>query len=52
MMTGRSIRHLTAAMKDQDVPIMERGFLQRAGKEVMSWFGDEEAARRREMDHR
>lgn len=30
----------------------ERGFLQRAGDEVMSWFGDEEAARRREMDHR
>jgi osmotically-inducible protein OsmY len=30
----------------------ERGFLDRAGDEVASWFGDEEAARRREMDHR
>lgn len=30
----------------------ERGFLDRASDEVMSWFGDEEAARRREMDHR
>lgn len=29
----------------------ERGFLARAGDEVMSWFGDEDAARRREMDH-
>lgn len=30
----------------------ERGFLQRAGDEVASWFGDEDAARRREADHR
>jgi hypothetical protein len=30
----------------------ERGFLERAGDEVMSWFGDEEATRRREADHR
>lgn len=30
----------------------ERGFLERAGDEVMSWFGDEDAARRREADHR
>jgi osmotically-inducible protein OsmY len=30
----------------------ERGFFDRAGDEVASWFGDEEAARRREMDHR
>lgn len=29
----------------------ERGFLDRAGDEIASWFGDEEAARRREMDH-
>jgi len=29
----------------------DRGFLQRAGDEVASWFGDEEAARRREADH-
>lgn len=30
----------------------ERGFFERAGDEVASWFGDEEAARRREQDHR
>ena len=29
----------------------ERGWFERAGDEVASWFGDEEAARRREMDH-
>lgn len=29
-----------------------RGFLQRAGDEVASWFGDDDAARRRELDHR
>ncbi|MCV2868662.1 BON domain-containing protein [Defluviimonas sp. WL0002] len=30
----------------------ERGFFERAADEVSSWFGDEEAERRREMDHR
>lgn len=30
----------------------ERGFWDRASDEVASWFGDEEAARRREQDHR
>ncbi|MEH3048369.1 DUF2171 domain-containing protein [Sphingomonas adhaesiva] len=30
----------------------DRGFLARAGDEVRSWFGDEEAERRREMDSR
>jgi hypothetical protein len=30
----------------------ERGFLNRAGDEVRSWFGDEEAERRRELDSR
>lgn len=30
----------------------DRGFLQRAGDEVRSWFGDEEAERRREADAR
>jgi osmotically-inducible protein OsmY len=30
----------------------DRGFLQRAGDEVASWFGDESASRRREQDHR
>ena len=29
----------------------ERGFLERAGDEIASWFGDEDAARRREQDH-
>lgn len=29
----------------------DRGFLDRAGDEIASWFGDEDAARRREMDH-
>jgi len=29
-----------------------RGFLARAGDEVASWFGDEDAARRREQDRR
>ncbi|GLC62047.1 hypothetical protein PLESTB_001833800 [Pleodorina starrii] len=28
----------------------DRGFLDRAGDEVASWFGDEDASRRREMD--
>ena len=30
----------------------DRGFIDRAGDEVRSWFGDDEAARRREMDER
>lgn len=30
----------------------ERGFFERAGDEVRSWFGDEEADRRRDMDAR
>nr|WP_294811609.1 DUF2171 domain-containing protein [uncultured Sphingomonas sp.] len=30
----------------------DRGFFERAGDEVRSWFGDEEAERRREMDQR
>ena len=30
----------------------DRGFMARAGDEVRSWFGDEEAERRREMDQR
>ena len=29
----------------------DRDFFERAGDEVMSWFGDEDAARRRRMDH-
>ena len=30
----------------------ERGFFDRASDEVMSWFGDDDAARRRRLDHR
>lgn len=30
----------------------DRGFLNRAGDEIRSWFGDEEAERRREQDQR
>lgn len=30
----------------------KRGFLERAGDEVASWFGDKDASRRRDMDHR
>ncbi|MDF8332881.1 BON domain-containing protein [Novosphingobium cyanobacteriorum] len=29
----------------------QRGFIERATDEVMSWWGDEDAARRREQDH-
>jgi osmotically-inducible protein OsmY len=29
----------------------DRGFMERAGDEIASWFGDKDAARRREMDH-
>ena len=30
----------------------ERGFFERAGDEISSWFGDEEASRRRQIDNR
>ncbi|MEA3064479.1 MAG: hypothetical protein QOJ27_918, partial [Sphingomonadales bacterium] len=30
----------------------DRGFFERAGDEVRSWFGDDEAQRRREIDER
>ena len=30
----------------------DRGLIDRAGDEIASWFGDEQAERRREMDHR
>ncbi len=35
---------------DEDYDPDDRGFLEKAGDEVMSWFGDDEAARRRERD--
>jgi len=30
----------------------QRGFFDKAGDEIASWFGDEDASRRREQDHR
>jgi hypothetical protein len=39
-----------SARPDQDPD--ERGFLERAGDELRSWFGDREAQRRRAVDHR
>jgi len=38
--------------RDRDYDPHERGFFERAGDEVMSWFGDPDAQRRRELDHR
>ena len=35
-----------------DRPSNERGFFERAADEVSSWFGDRDAERRREQDHR
>ncbi len=37
---------------DRDYDAEDRGFLARAGDEVRSWFGDEDAERRRERDQR
>ena len=36
----------------QGYDYQDRGFIDRAGDEVRSWFGDDEAERRREMDAR
>jgi hypothetical protein len=36
----------------QGYDYQDRGFFARAGDEVRSWFGDEDAERRREMDNR
>ena len=30
----------------------DRGFFEKAGDEIASWFGDDDAERRRDMDHR
>lgn len=40
------------AGRPQGYDYEERGFFDRAGDEVRSWFGDEEAERRREQDRR
>jgi len=42
-------RHFTDVERRDDE---DRGFFERAGDEVRSWFGDEEAERRRERDAR
>lgn len=36
--------------RDYDRDYEERGFFERAGDEIASWFGDEDAERRRRMD--
>lgn len=38
--------------RDYDRRKEDRGFWEKAGDEVSSWFGDDEARRRRERDHR
>ena len=38
--------------EDRRYPDSDRGWMERAGDEVASWFGDEEAAARRDLDHR
>lgn len=45
---GRQGGHIPPRQYDRD----ERGFFDRASDEVMSWFGDDDAARRRQMDQR
>lgn len=47
-MYGRGGSHIPDRQYDRD----ERGFFDRASDEVMSWFGDDDAARRRKLDHR
>ncbi len=57
-MTGRSDygRRDTHGQRERGRPegydYQDRDFFSRAGDEVRSWFGDEEAERRREMDSR
>lgn len=46
--SGRQGQSIPPRQYDPD----ERGFFDRASDEVMSWFGDDDAARRRGMDHR
>ena len=45
---GGSFGHIPPRQYDRD----DRGFFDRASDEVMSWFGDDDASRRRQMDHR
>ena len=45
-------RHGNYGRQPEGYSYQDRGFLDRAGDEVRSWFGDEEAERRRELDER
>lgn len=47
--TGGYDRDYRPAYRGRD---SERGFFERAGDEIASWFGDDDAQRRRERDHR
>jgi len=49
--SGYGYRGMTGGARHYDEDDNDRGFFERAGDEIASWFGDEEAARRREMDH-
>ena len=49
--SGYGYPGMTSRSRQYDEDDNERGFFDRAGDEIASWFGDEGAARRREMDH-
>lgn len=49
---GQQERYRRDAGRPADYEYDDRGFFARAGDEVRSWFGDDEAERRREYDHR
>jgi CBS domain-containing protein len=44
--------HMQRRLRDFDRDREGRGFIERAGDEVRSWFGDEEAEQRRRIDER
>ncbi len=48
----RDTRDYAGRQPPRDYDYDDRGFLDRAGDEVRSWFGDEEAERRRRWDER
>jgi osmotically-inducible protein OsmY len=49
---GNGNRGRSYGGQPQGYDYQDRGFFERAGDEVRSWFGDEEAERRREYDQR
>lgn len=49
---NRGQRDGSYGRQPQGYDYQDRGFVARAGDEVRSWFGDEDAERRREMDSR